>query len=125
MNSSLIISGCMMFFLFTITRLLFYINIRLSNGKKIIRSLGIPDIRNRDNSGEILVFLYQCASLLLIFLGFAFQNVLSIVAGIMPPVRHLDGYVSFGLSMFALALPVVLGLILQKIYWQNTPYKKQ
>jgi hypothetical protein len=124
MDWSLIVSGCMGFFVLTIIRLLLYINIPINNGKKIIRILSIPDIRNRDSSGEALVFLYQCASLLLIFLGFAYQNVLSIIASIMPSVRHLDGYVSFGLSMFALALPVVQGLIIQKMYWSNTNREK-
>lgn len=123
MNWSLIISGLMMFILLSIIRLLFYINIPISNGKKVIRILSIPDIDDRDNGGEILVFLYQCAALLMIVMGFLHYNILQIIISVMPPMRQIDGFVTFGLTLIPLSLPVLLGVILSKIYWSNEPDK--
>ena len=116
MNWSSILSGSMMFILMSIVRLLFYINIPISNGKKIIKILSIPDIGNRDNGGEILVFLYQCSFLLLVFMGFIYQNILRVIVDVMPPIRDIDNYITFGLFMVSVALPVVLGLIISKMY---------
>jgi len=115
----------MMFILLSIIRLLFYIKTPISNGKKVIRVLSIPDIRDRDNSGEILVFLYQCAVLLMIIMGFLHQNILQIIISVMPPIRHIDDYVTFGLTLLPLLLPIILGLVISKIYWSNIPVDDQ
>ncbi|MCG2787343.1 MAG: hypothetical protein L6461_19820 [Anaerolineae bacterium] len=125
MNWSLIISGCMMFILLSIIRLLFYLNISISNEKKIIKILSIPNMRDRDNSGEVLIFLYQCAFVLMIFIGFLHQNILRIIINVMPPIRFIEAYVTFVLSLIPLLLPVVVGLIISKIYWSNIPVQDQ
>lgn len=125
MNWSLIISSFMIFIVLSVIRLLFYINKPVSHGKKVIRVLSIPDIRDRDNSGETLVFLYQSAVLLMVIMGFLHDNILQIIINVMPPIRFIEAYVTFVLSLIPLLLPVVVGLIISKIYWSNIPVQDQ
>ncbi len=119
MNWSLIISNFMIFIVLSVIRLLFYINRPVSNIKKMIRVFSIPDIRDRDNSGEILVFLYQCTVLLMFIIGFLHQNILQIIIRVIPSIRYIDGYVTFGLTLVSLSLPIILGAVISKIYWSN------
>ena len=97
----------------------------MQNEKKIIKILSIPNMRDRDNSGEVLIFLYQCAFVLMIFIGFLHQNILRIIINVMPSIRFIEAYVTFVLSLIPLLLPVVVGLIISKIYWSNIPVQDQ
>ena len=125
MNWSLIISSFMIFIVLSVIRLLFYINKPVSHGKKVIRVLSIPDIRDRDNSGETLVFLYQSAVLLMVIMGFLHDNILQIIISVMPPIQHILDYVTFGLTLFSLSLPILLGAIISKVYWSNISVEDQ